>query len=94
MSTTEFDTTLPSIRQIQTWIKQKATVEFKLVTGDLITGKVFWQDHNCVCILDANNEQTTVWKLAIAYMKLRSDAVVERGLVPREASVEVAKINS
>ncbi|MEA5578799.1 Hfq-related RNA-binding protein [Anabaena sp. UHCC 0451] len=74
MAATEFDTTLPSIRQIQNWIKQKAAVEFKLMTGDLITGKVFWQDGNCVCILDGNNEQIIVYKLAIAYMKLRHEA--------------------
>jgi host factor-I protein len=94
MPATEFDTTLPSIRQIQNWIKQKATIEFKLVTGDLITGRVFWQDINCVSIIDANNEQITVWKIAIAYMKIRSDAVVERGLVPRDARVDIANIDS
>ncbi|MBD2295487.1 hypothetical protein H6G06_18930 [Anabaena sphaerica FACHB-251] len=94
MAATEFDTTLPSIRLVQNWIKQKATVEFKLVTGDLITGRVFWQDINCVCILDGNNEQITVCRQAIAYMKLRSDSVVERGLVPRDARVEVANIDS
>ncbi|BAZ82730.1 MAG: hypothetical protein VKL60_12100 [Sphaerospermopsis sp.] len=80
MPATEFDTTLPSIRQLQNWIKQKATVEFKLMTGDVIVGKVFWQDINCVSIVDANNEQISVWKMAIAYMKVRSDAVVERDL--------------
>jgi host factor-I protein len=92
MTTTEFDTTLPSIRQLQNWIKQKASVELKLVTGDLITGKAFWQDTNCVCILDDNNEQITVWKSAIAYMKIRSATVLERGLVPRDVRVDVAPI--
>ncbi|HLP91424.1 MAG TPA: RNA-binding protein hfq [Nostocaceae cyanobacterium] len=72
MTATEFDVTLPSIRQIQIWIKEKPTVEFKLVTGDLIIGKVFWQDHNCVSILDANEQQTTVWKQAIVYMKAQN----------------------
>jgi host factor-I protein len=71
MPATEFDTTLPSIRLLQNWIKQKAAVEFKLLTGDLITGRVFWQDINCVCILDANNEQITIYRAAIAYMKVR-----------------------
>ncbi|HLO84030.1 MAG TPA: RNA-binding protein hfq [Nostocaceae cyanobacterium] len=69
MTATEFDTSIPSVRQVQTWIKEKTAVEFKLVTGDLITGRVFWQDHNCVSILDANNQQITAWKHAIAYMK-------------------------
>ncbi|MDB9372080.1 Hfq-related RNA-binding protein [Nodularia sphaerocarpa] len=69
MPTTEFDTSLPSIRQLQELIKQKAVIELKLVTGDLLTGKVFWQDHNCVCIVDDRNQQTTIWKQAIAYYK-------------------------
>lgn len=72
MPATEFDTTLPSIRQLQNWIKDKTPVEFKLMSGDVITGKVFWQDINCVCIVNANEERITVWKLAIAYMKARS----------------------
>ncbi|NET00516.1 MAG: RNA-binding protein hfq [Sphaerospermopsis sp. SIO1G1] len=72
MPATEFDTTLPSIRQLQNWIKDKTPVEFKLMTGDVITGKIFWQDINCVCIINDNEEKITVWKFAIAYMKSRS----------------------
>ncbi|MBE9006720.1 RNA chaperone Hfq [Fortiea sp. LEGE XX443] len=69
MPTTEFDTSLPSIRQLQNLIKQAAVVEFKLVTGDLLTGKVLWQDPSCVCIADENSQQTTIWKQAIAYFQ-------------------------
>ena len=72
MPATEFDTTLPSIRELQNWIKDKTPVEFKLMTGDVISGKIFWQDINCVCIVNDNEEKTTVWKFAIAYMKARS----------------------
>jgi host factor-I protein len=67
MPTTEFDTSLPSIRQLQELIKQKAVIELKLVTGDLLIGKVCWQDQNCVCIVDDRNRQITIWKQAIAY---------------------------
>jgi host factor-I protein len=69
MPTTEFDTSLPSIRQMQNLVKQAAIVEFKLLTGDLLTGKIVWQDPNCVCIVDVNNQQTTIWKQAIAYFQ-------------------------
>ena len=72
MPATEFDTTLPSIRELQNWIKDKTPVEFKLMTGDVISGKIFWQDINCVCIVNDNEEKTTVWKFAIAYMKASS----------------------
>lgn len=69
MTITDFDTSLPSIRQVQTLIKQTGVVEFKLVTGDLLTGRILWQDPNCICIMDENGQQITIWKLAIAYLK-------------------------
>jgi host factor-I protein len=65
----EFDTALPSIRQVQTLIKAATTVELKLMTGDLITGKVGWQDQNCLCLLDENKQPTVIWRHAIAYLK-------------------------
>ncbi|BAY38973.1 hypothetical protein NIES2111_33230 [Nostoc sp. NIES-2111] len=67
MAITEFDTSLPSIRQVQNLIKQAVAVEFKLLTGDVITGRVLWQDPNCVCIADENSHQFTISKPAIAY---------------------------
>ncbi len=66
---TEFDTALPSIRQVQMLIKEKSNVEIKLLTGDVITGKVSWQDQNCLSILDESNQATIVWRQAIAYLK-------------------------
>jgi host factor-I protein len=70
--TSEFDTALPSIRQVQTLIKNAIVVELKLVTGDLLIGKLGWQDQNCICLLDENNQPTTVWRHAIAYLKPKS----------------------
>jgi host factor-I protein len=75
MTTNQFDTSLPSTRQVQRCVKDKITVEFRLITGDLITGRIFWQDHNCISVLDGNNEQITVWRQAIAYMKPLGDRV-------------------
>ncbi|WP_066382618.1 MULTISPECIES: Hfq-related RNA-binding protein [unclassified Anabaena] len=69
MAITDFDTSLPSIRQIQTLIKEKETVEFKLVSGDLIRGRILWQDPHCLCMIDENSQQITIWKSAIAYLK-------------------------
>lgn len=65
----EFDPALPSIRQVQTLIKQANRVELKLVTGDLVIGKISWQDQNCLNLVDANNQTITVWRHAIAYLK-------------------------
>ena len=66
---TEFDTTLPSIIQVQNLIKQTTPVELKLLTGDSITGRILWQDPQCISIADENSQQTTIWKQAIAYIK-------------------------
>lgn len=66
---TEFDTTLPSVRQVQNMIKASSAVELKLLTGDVLAGRVLWQDQNCICLMDGNNQQTIVWKQAIAYMQ-------------------------
>jgi host factor-I protein len=68
----ELDTGLPSIRQIQNLIREEKEVEMKLVTNDLITGKIRWQDNNCVCLVDHYDQPTVVWRQAIAYMKTKA----------------------
>lgn len=70
---TQFDTTLPSIKQVQTLIKQKTPVEFKLMTGDILKGKILWQDQSCLLLMGEDNQQNTVWKQAIAFMRVSSD---------------------
>ena len=65
----EFDTALPSIRQVQTLIREAVIVELKLVTGDSLIGKIRWQDQYCMCLFDENNQPITVWRQAIAYLK-------------------------
>ncbi|MBR8836130.1 MAG: RNA chaperone Hfq [Stigonema ocellatum SAG 48.90 = DSM 106950] len=69
MSTTEFDISLPSIRYVQNLIKKATPTELKLLTGEIVTGKIIWQDQYCVCLVDENTQQITVWKQAIAYVK-------------------------
>ncbi len=65
----EFETGLPSIRLIQSYIKDKEQVEIKLMTGDLLVGRIFWQDNGCICLLDASEKQILIWRSAIAYIK-------------------------
>ncbi|MDJ0796268.1 MAG: RNA chaperone Hfq [Calothrix sp. MO_167.B12] len=69
MPTIEFDTALPSIRQVQNLIKDKNAVEMKLLTGDILTGTIVWQDPQCILLTQENGQKTTIWKQAIAYMK-------------------------
>jgi host factor-I protein len=69
--TTELETGLPSTRQIQSLTRDGAEVELKLLTGDLLTGKIRWQDPHCICIMDHYDQPTYVWRHAIAYLKPR-----------------------
>ncbi len=70
---TEFDTSLPSIKQVQKLIKENKSVELKLITGDIIAGTVLWQDLQCFCVMGKDNQKITVWKQAIAYLKVNSE---------------------
>lgn len=65
----ELNTGLPSTRQIQTIIREETEVEMKLTTGDMLTGKVRWQDMQCVCLLDPDDQPTIIWRQAIAFIK-------------------------
>ena len=60
---------MPSFRQLQTLIQTGSEVELKLVTNDLLVGKVRWQDDVCMCLMDHYDQQTIVWKQAIAFLK-------------------------
>jgi len=68
----EFDTSLPSIRQVQTLIADAQEVELKLTTDDLLVGKILWQDVNCICLVDQYEQKTLIWRQAIVYLKLKS----------------------
>ncbi|RMF22705.1 MAG: RNA-binding protein hfq [Cyanobacteria bacterium J083] len=65
---TELDTNLPSIRQIQNYIKEQKTVEVQLTNSNLV-GQILWQDPDCICLIDTNNKPTTIWRQAIVYIQ-------------------------
>lgn len=64
-----FNTDLPSVRQVQTYIKDKQEVELKLMTDDLLVGKVFWQDDYCICLLDQYDKPILIWRHSLVYIK-------------------------
>ena len=66
---TEFDTALPGVRQVQTYIKDKQEVELKLVTDDLVVGKIIWQDADSLCLMDHYKHPTIIWRQALVYLK-------------------------
>jgi host factor-I protein len=69
--TVELETGLPSVRQVQNLIKDEKEVELKLITGDLLSGKIRWQDNICICLVDHYDQPTIVWRQAIVYLKPR-----------------------
>ncbi|MCM1983312.1 Hfq-related RNA-binding protein [Lyngbya confervoides] len=67
--TNEASMGLPSFRQIQTLIKDQTEVEIKVLTNDLLVGKVRWQDDQCLCLLDHYDQPTIIWKQAMVFLK-------------------------
>jgi host factor-I protein len=64
----ELDINQPSTRQIQQLIKDKKTLEIKLVTGDVLKGQLAWQDADYLCILEGE-QKIIVGKTALVYIK-------------------------
>ena len=68
---TEFNTGLPSVRQIQSLIKGQQAVEIKLITNDVLVGKIRWQDDRCFCLLNQAEASILVWWQAVVYIQPR-----------------------
>jgi host factor-I protein len=68
----EFNTNLPTVRQVQTYIKDKQTVEIKLNVGEMLEGKVLWQDSDGLCLINQQQQKFLIWKHSIAYIKGKS----------------------
>lgn len=66
---TEFDTGLPSVKLVQNYIKDQQEIEIKLLTDDLIVGKIIWQDSQCICLKDHYEQSTMIWRQAVAFIK-------------------------
>ncbi len=66
---TEFNTGYPSVRQVQTYTQNQQVIEIKLLTEDVLVGRILWQDPYCLCLLDQQEKQILVWRSAIAYVR-------------------------
>lgn len=64
-----FNTGFPSVRKIQSFIKEKQTVEISLSNNVTLKGKILWQDPNCICLTETEGEQTLIYFDAIVYVK-------------------------
>lgn len=68
---TDFDTGLPSTRQLQTLIRDQQTIEIKLLSGDIFSGVVVWQDAQAIC-LSVDGQTVLTMRAALAYIKITS----------------------
>lgn len=66
---TDFNTGYPSVRKIQKYVKDQTAVEVKLLTNDVLVGKMTWQDPQCFCLTDAAGRQVLIARQAIAYIQ-------------------------
>ncbi|TVP66643.1 MAG: RNA-binding protein hfq [Leptolyngbya sp. LCM1.Bin17] len=65
----EFSTGFPHVRQVQNLIRDKQSVDVKLLTGDLISGRILWQDPQCICLETDDQHKHQIWKQAIGFIK-------------------------
>ncbi|MFS8775541.1 RNA-binding protein hfq [Synechococcus sp. W65.1] len=68
---TDFDTGIPSVRRLQQVIRDREILEVKLNTGDVFVGQLRWQDPDCLCLADAEGQESLLWRSAIAFVKVR-----------------------
>ncbi|MEA5509966.1 RNA-binding protein hfq [Crocosphaera sp. UHCC 0190] len=66
---TEFDTGLPSVRQVQKYIKDKQKIAIKLTTDETLVGNVLWQDSQSICLSDESQQPILIWRQALVYIK-------------------------
>ena len=62
------NTSLPSVRLLQGYIRHKQPVEIKLITGDLLLGTLNWLDANGLN-LQVDDSGIMVWYSALVYLK-------------------------
>jgi host factor-I protein len=65
----ELDINQPSTRQLQQLIKEKNKIEIKLLTGDVFSGEMFWQDPDYFCLNQADGGKYIICKTSVAYIK-------------------------
>jgi host factor-I protein len=65
----QFDPGLPSVRQVQSYIQDKQEVEVKLISDDLLVGRILWQDPDCMYLVDHYEKPTLVWRQSLVYLK-------------------------
>ncbi|MEB3239153.1 MAG: hypothetical protein VKM68_02940 [Cyanobacteriota bacterium] len=53
----EFDTSLPGVRLLQQWIRQRRPLRLHLASGKALEGRLIWQDHEFLALLPPRAER-------------------------------------
>ncbi|MFP4318180.1 MAG: Hfq-related RNA-binding protein [Phormidium sp.] len=65
----EMDTSLPSIRFLQQYVKEHTPLELQTTTGDRLIGRIAWQDPIYFCLRDDEGHQYLVNRQLVVYVK-------------------------
>jgi len=63
------DTSVPSTRALQKLIAEKQSLEIKVVTGDLLVGKLLWQDPEVLCLGLEGEQRILLWRANVVFIK-------------------------
>gem|GEM_PF-6427651 len=50
----------------------KTTLQFKMITGEMLEGKILWYDEQAIRILQSDKSEITLLRQALVYYKTRS----------------------
>jgi hypothetical protein len=53
---------------MHSFIREKQEIQVKLLTGEVLTGRLLWLDEHCLMI-ESGEDKMMVWVNAIAYVK-------------------------
>lgn len=65
----DLDLSIPSTRFFQKLIREQSTIRLKTRGGDIFSGKLRWQDQECLCLVTAEGE-VIFWRSSLTYVQL------------------------
>ena len=57
MEPSSFDPSLPSIRLLQTWIRERKVLSLELNDGRRLIGVLIWQDQHCLALQPTDSDE-------------------------------------
>ena len=70
MEPSSFDPSLPSIRLLQTWIRERKILSLELNDGRRLIGVLIWQDQHCLALqLTDSDEPVLISRTAMQLVR-------------------------